>query len=78
MFVKFIVSGIDYFEEFVNEFKIFYCEFKEFFNVFFVVDCIDCIVNENGVFGCAVDSLKKFFFAKAIVDAFFVSDCVGD
>ena len=78
MLAKLTAPGTDYPEEFVNEFKIFYRELKEFFNASSVADRIDRIANENGAPGRAADSSKKFLSAKATVDALPASDRVGD
>lgn len=78
MLAKLTAPGTDYPEEFVNEFKIFYRELKEFFNASSVADRIDRIANENGAPGRASGSSKTFLAAKATVDALPASDRVGD
>jgi len=78
MLAKLTAPGTDYPEEFVNEFKIFYRELKEFFNASSVTDRIDRIANENGAPGRAAESSKTFLAAKAKVDALPASDRIGD
>jgi len=78
MLAKLTAPGTDYPEEFVNEFKIFYRELKEFFNASSVADRIDRIANEQGAPGTASESSKKFLQAKANVDALSNVDALGD
>ena len=78
MLAKLTAPGADYPEEFVNEFKIFYRELKEFFNASSVADRIDRIANENGAPGRASNASKTFLVAKSKVDALSASDRVGD
>ena len=78
MLAKLTAPGTDYPEEFVNEFKIFYRELKEFFNASSVADRIDRIANENGAPGRASEASKAFLTAKLNVDALPQSNGIGD
>jgi phosphoglucan,water dikinase len=78
MLAKLTAPGTDYPEAFVNEFKIFYRELKEFFNASSVADRIERIANEQGAPQRASSSSKAFLDAKARVDALPSVDSVGD
>lgn len=78
MLAKLTAPGTDYPEAFVNEFKIFYRELKEFFNASSVADRIERIANEQGAPQRASSSSKAFLDAKARVDSLPSVDAVGD
>ena len=71
MLAKLTAPGTDYPEEFVEEFRIFHRELKDFFNASTVTDRLDKLLNENGgnVPGGVADAAKNFARAKASVDA---------
>lgn len=75
MLAKLTAPGTDYPEEFVEEFRIFHKELKDFFNASTVTDRIDKLLRENGDTPSSVrDAASAFSNAKAQCDAITASD----
>ena len=68
MLQKLTAPGTDYLEEFVNEFKIFYRELKEFFNASGVVERLEKLINTSEGDSTARDAANAFLRAKIATD----------
>ena len=69
MLAKLTAPGTDYPEEFVEEFRIFHRELKDFFNASTVTDRLDKLLQEGNVPGSVAEVVSAFAHAKAKVDA---------
>lgn len=68
MLAKLTAPGTDYPEAFVEEFRIFHKELKDFFNASTVTDRLERLLNEGDVPGEVADHCRRFMQAKATVD----------
>ena len=69
MLAKLTAPGTDYPEEFIEEFRIFHRELKDFFNASTVTDRLDKLLQEGNVPGSVAEAASSFANAKAKVDA---------
>jgi phosphoglucan,water dikinase len=69
MLAKLTAPGTDYPEEFIEEFRIFHRELKDFFNASTVTDRLDKLQNEGPVPGEVSNACNAFVTAKYAVDA---------
>jgi hypothetical protein len=68
MLAKLTAPGTDYPEEFVEEFRIFHRELKDFFNASTVTDRLEKLMGEGNVPGEVQESCSRFMHAKVGVD----------
>ena len=66
---KLTAPGTDYPEEFIEEFRIFHRELKDFFNASSVTDRLERQCREGNPPGSVTEGVNRFVRAKATVDA---------
>ena len=69
MLAKLTAPGTDYPEEFIEEFRIFHRELKDFFNASSVTDRLEKQCREGNPPGSVTEGVNRFVRAKATVDA---------